>query len=340
MIVPPERLGSPGRCFLHGRRLTMKLVQGFPANLHGLECGGLRANRARKRFSAQSHFNSGRIQRGRFALAGFLPRCAASGICISIAWFVTETIASAFLGWISAALLIYGVRVAADLSPAYCCGLVVHAVGFYWIYGTIADFGGFGLVVSGLIFALYVGFRGDPILGIRLRPSQPRTKLRSYCLRSPIAIVVSELVTIRVFHWHLGILRSLSRRSSRSPALAERCWFHLSCSGWPRPACGYRFSRVATGLPSAGGWTGALARLWRFDDRRLRVQPWGKTRSRTRSGPTVTCGEARSRLDLEKPRPTARSQPRDSPQGGSHRLARGLDSCVYSGRSGLGSQTA
>ena len=136
-------------------------------------------------------------------LLAFAAMCA-SGLCISVAWFVTETIASALLGWISAALLIYGVRVRRDYLPAYCCGLVVHSVGFYWIFGTIADFGGFGLVVSALIFALYVASGAIQFSVFAFIHHNLGPKLDAYCLRSPIAIVVSELVTIRVFHWHFG----------------------------------------------------------------------------------------------------------------------------------------
>ena len=181
----------------------MKLVQGFPANL--MDSNAAVSDRiVRGKGSRRSRTSTQVEPTGvNSRLLAFSAMCA-SGICISIAWFVTETIASAFLGWISAALLIYGIRSQRSYLPAYCCGLFVHAVGFYWIYGTVADFGGFGLVVSGLIFALYVASGAIQFLVFAFVHHNLGQTLDSYCLRSPIAIVVSELVTIRVFHWHFG----------------------------------------------------------------------------------------------------------------------------------------
>jgi apolipoprotein N-acyltransferase len=79
-----------------------------------------------------------------------------SGLAFAVAWLVTETIASAALGWLSAVLLVVTARASRTYLPAYCCGLVVYAVGFYWIYETVARFGGYGPVISGSIFLLYV----------------------------------------------------------------------------------------------------------------------------------------------------------------------------------------
>jgi apolipoprotein N-acyltransferase len=127
-----------------------------------------------------------------------------SGLAFSVAWLVTETIASAILGWLAAALLISSVRARRTYRPAYCCGLVVYAVGFYWIYGTVARFGGYGLVVSGLIFALYVASGALFFLVFAWTHHNLGPRFDAFALRSPTAIVVAELATIRLFYWHFG----------------------------------------------------------------------------------------------------------------------------------------
>jgi apolipoprotein N-acyltransferase len=127
-----------------------------------------------------------------------------SGLLISLAWFVTETATSAVLGWASAVLLIYSVRARKAYLPACCCGLVVHAVGFYWIYGTLGAFGGFGPIVSASIFALYVVTGSLMFLVFAAIHHNLGPAFDALALRSPVAIVVAELLTIRVFHWHFG----------------------------------------------------------------------------------------------------------------------------------------
>ena len=127
-----------------------------------------------------------------------------SGLAFSVAWLVTEAIASAVLGWLAAALLICCVRARRAYLPAYCCGLVVYVVSFYWIYGTIARFGGYGLVVSGSIFALYVASGALFFLVYAWTHHNLGPTFDAFALRSPTAIVVAELVTIRLFYWHFG----------------------------------------------------------------------------------------------------------------------------------------
>jgi len=127
-----------------------------------------------------------------------------SGLAISVAWLIAETIASAILGWVAAVLLIYGVRARRAYLPAYCCGVVVHAVGFYWIYATLGVFGGFGPFVSAVIFSLYVMTGALMFLVFAWVHHSLGPSFDALALRSPIAIVLAELLTIRVFHWHFG----------------------------------------------------------------------------------------------------------------------------------------
>jgi apolipoprotein N-acyltransferase len=127
-----------------------------------------------------------------------------SGIVTACAWLVPETAASAVLGWVGAAFLVYSMRLRPDYLPAFCGGAVGHAIAFYWVFPTVSTFGGFGILISGLIFAVYVA------LGALLFPifvffyRNISGFVDRFALRAPIAIALAELVTIRLFPWHFG----------------------------------------------------------------------------------------------------------------------------------------
>ncbi|MBV8385021.1 MAG: hypothetical protein JOZ63_20720, partial [Planctomycetaceae bacterium] len=84
--------------------------------------------------------------RGRLAS----PAALLAGAAIGLAWLVPETFASTLLGWVGAFLLVFAVRARRAYLPAYGCGLVGQCLGFYWVYGTISIFGGFGAIPSAL----------------------------------------------------------------------------------------------------------------------------------------------------------------------------------------------
>ncbi len=126
------------------------------------------------------------------------------GIVTACAWLIPETVASAALGWVAAALLIYSLRLRADCLPVYLGGAVGHAIAFYWVFPTVATFGGFGFIVSGLIFGVFV-VTGALLFFVfsffhrHLPPFVDR-----FALRAPISIAIAELLTIRLFPWHFG----------------------------------------------------------------------------------------------------------------------------------------
>ena len=141
----------------------------------------------------------------RFANAARL-RCIAiaSGLAFSVAWLVTETIASAVLGWVAAALA----HLQRSRTTGLPAGVLLRAGrlcrGFYWIYGTVARFGGYGPIVSGVIFALYVASGALFFLVFAWTHHNLGPMFDAFALRSPTAIVVAELITIRLFYWHFG----------------------------------------------------------------------------------------------------------------------------------------
>ena len=272
MIVPPKRLSiCLVECSLHGRRLMMKRVERFPADLV------IRVWRLATQSFAENDpdkptlSTAGRIERRRHAPAGFCRDVRQRALHLDrLVCHRDDRERPSGLDLGRAPHLRCSRRQRYYL-PAYCCGLVVHSVGFYWIYGTIADFGGFGLVVSALIFALYVASGAIQFSVFAFIHHNLGPKLDAYCLRSPIAIVVSELVTIRVFHWHFGHTQIaftpfVQIAGIGGAMLVSFVMFWLAEAGVRMIVS--REWRPVFLLPVAA--LRALARLWRFDDRRLR----------------------------------------------------------------------
>ncbi len=182
----------------------MSLVPGFSALVRHRRVESARRPRRRQLVNTKSVASKGQPTWANSRNLLVYATALSSGLAFSVAWLVTETIASAVLGWLAAALLIYTVRARRAYRPAYCCGLVVYVVGFYWMYGTVARFGGYGLVVSGAIFALYVASGAVFFLVFAWAHHNLGPRFDAFALRSPTAIVVAELVTIRLFYWHFG----------------------------------------------------------------------------------------------------------------------------------------
>lgn len=127
-----------------------------------------------------------------------------SGTMVSVAWWYPDTLASVLLGWAAALLLVFTVRARRSYLPSYCCGLACCSLGFYWIFGTVATFGGFGVVPAALVFGLFVVSSALQFLIFAFVHHNLGPRFDALALRSPTAIVVSELISIRLFAWHYG----------------------------------------------------------------------------------------------------------------------------------------
>ncbi|WP_406700894.1 apolipoprotein N-acyltransferase [Singulisphaera sp. Ch08] len=126
------------------------------------------------------------------------------GAASACAWLVPGTGFSAVLGWIAVLLLVYTVRARRAYLPAFAAGLVGHLIGFYWVAGTVSAFGGFGSLTSALIFSLFVALGALLFLVYALVHHQLPAAFDALALRSATAIVIAELLTIRLFPWHFG----------------------------------------------------------------------------------------------------------------------------------------
>jgi apolipoprotein N-acyltransferase len=129
---------------------------------------------------------------------------ALGGLILAIAWLVPQTAMSASLGWIATGFIAFTVRAQRPYMPLYVCGLVGHAVGFSWVFNTVTVFGGFGLLPSVAIFAAFVTSGALQFFLFAYVFRQLGGFLDTFALRTPTAWVLAELVTIRLFRWHLG----------------------------------------------------------------------------------------------------------------------------------------
>jgi apolipoprotein N-acyltransferase len=125
-------------------------------------------------------------------------------VVLAVAWLLPGTGVSALLGWVAALLLVAAVRARRALLPAYCAGLVGHLVGFYWVYPTVCAFGGFGPAAGALIFAIFIALGAVQFLVFALIHHHLGPGFDALALRSATAVVLAELLTIRLFPWHFG----------------------------------------------------------------------------------------------------------------------------------------
>jgi apolipoprotein N-acyltransferase len=141
------------------------------------------------------------------------------GATIGGAWLCTETAASAALGWVAVALLVSALRSRRAYLAAYLGGVVGHVVGFYWVYSTVVTFGGFGALVAGAVFGLFVATGALQFLLIAVVDHALGRGLDRLALRAATAVVASELLMPRLFPWHFGHTQVAFRPLAQAAAL-------------------------------------------------------------------------------------------------------------------------
>src|SRR5262249_24419355 len=126
------------------------------------------------------------------------------GVVLAVAWLLPGTAVSAVLGWVGVLLLVAAVRARRALLPAYCAGLIGHLVRFYWGYPPVCLLGGFGPPAGALIFATFIAVGALQFLVFALIHHQLGPGFDALALRSATAVVLAELLTLRLFPWHFG----------------------------------------------------------------------------------------------------------------------------------------
>jgi apolipoprotein N-acyltransferase len=126
------------------------------------------------------------------------------GVAISVAWWFPDTHASALLGWASAALLVYAVRARRAYLPAYVCGVTCCTLGFYWVFRTVSVYGQMGPVPAAALFAAFALGSAVQFLIFAFIHHHLGPRCDALALRSPVALVLSEFIAVRIFVWHYG----------------------------------------------------------------------------------------------------------------------------------------
>lgn len=127
-----------------------------------------------------------------------------SALLLAAAWWVPGTLLCAALGWLAAAFIILIPYSGAPYRAAFLLGLVVHPLAFYWLFGTIRDFGYFPIVPALLIFALFVVLSSVQFLFFILAYRLCAPALDRFALAVPVAWIIAEGFSVRIFPWHLG----------------------------------------------------------------------------------------------------------------------------------------
>ena len=124
---------------------------------------------------------------------------------MGMAWQLPGSLTSAYLGAISALCLVLCLRRAErPYFAAYIAGFAVQTPGFYWLIGTISDFGGFTLVPTFILYLLFVAISATQFLIIVfLWKSLPKW-CDALSIKLAIALTLSEIFSIRIFPWAFG----------------------------------------------------------------------------------------------------------------------------------------
>lgn len=128
-----------------------------------------------------------------------------SAATIVVAWWYPNTALCAALGWTS--LVFFCSTLSApgrSLRRMYVAGILTYAGGFYWLYSTIREFGGFPFVAALPIFLLFVcGSAVQFLIWAFSFKSLPRW-CEKWGLRCALSWLVAHHFWIKIFPWDFG----------------------------------------------------------------------------------------------------------------------------------------
>jgi apolipoprotein N-acyltransferase len=121
------------------------------------------------------------------------------------AWWIPGSLGCAALGWSSIGLWIVALASPRDrLKRLYVGGVLTYLGGFYWLYGTIKNFGGFPTIAAVAIFALFVcGSAVSFLIWGFVWQHLPKWCSR-WGIRTALAWLVATNFWIRIFPWDFG----------------------------------------------------------------------------------------------------------------------------------------
>lgn len=128
-----------------------------------------------------------------------------SAIIMASAWLVPSTITCSVLAWIGAILFCFAVeKLQKHYAILYAAGILTYSIGFYWLFFTIRDFGGFGNLAAFAIFLLFVCVSATQFLIFAFTYRNLPRWFSRFHLSTATAWVVAEYLAIKIFPWRLG----------------------------------------------------------------------------------------------------------------------------------------
>jgi apolipoprotein N-acyltransferase len=146
---------------------------------------------------------SANIQRTAVARPGLL-LALAMAFCLSVAWLVPLGKISALFGWLAAILLVLLFKQPRSARWLYLAGTISYLASFYWLAGTIHDFGGLPVYVAYLLLLLFA-LSGALLFVFAAFLHKMAHSLRVPTVLAPaISWCIAESVFPQIFPWQLA----------------------------------------------------------------------------------------------------------------------------------------
>jgi len=128
-----------------------------------------------------------------------------AAITLVAAWWYPGSSLCAALGWSAATLFHVALRNPnGRLRRMFFAGILTYIGGFYWLFSTISDFGGFPLIPALVIFALFVVGSAVQFLVWAFSWSYLPAFLSRMGMRTAVAWLVAHHFWIKIFPWDFG----------------------------------------------------------------------------------------------------------------------------------------
>lgn len=129
------------------------------------------------------------------------------GLALGLAWLMPGSIQSTVLGFVSVYCIIFAERVFKkyQYTGSFLYGAISHAIAFYWLQGTIKDFGGYSPATALFLQALFIVISAlDFPFFIFIAQTLKLKILDKLCLRNFFAWITISLPSMRLFPWDYG----------------------------------------------------------------------------------------------------------------------------------------
>ena len=143
------------------------------------------------------------------------------GILLGLAWIYPGSLASAALGAVAAFLLIYATKKKRSYFASWAFGLLSHGIAFYWLFGTIKNFGGYNWGVSSLFFALFIATQSLIFPLFTFLYSRINFGLQKRIgISATLAWLLTSFLFVRIFPWDFSHTMSAVRHLTQIADIA------------------------------------------------------------------------------------------------------------------------